>query len=197
MKLVVLTKSAKRMNDGKRYGNCVAGINERGEWVRLVSDFDGDSLSDNTCRPFDCLDIIDVEVTPCPLEHHPENVKLEHFNERLRKWTIGDVVKKFGLDNERFCFVNKYNSLNDIERHQTEKSLILIKVEELKIYLDDRKSYKAQFYYNGFQYEDISVTDNRYRKPMIFDEAYLVVSLPSDTGGYKRYYKFIAAIYPI
>lgn len=197
MRLVVLTKSAKRRNDGANYGNCVAGINADGEWVRLVSDFNGDSLSDYECRQFNCLDIIDVEVTPCPIEHHPENVKLERFVENVRKYSIHDVVRKFGLDDDRFCFVNTFNSLDERERQQAGKSLVLIMVQNLIIYQDDRGKIKAKFIYNGQQYKDISVTDNQYRKPLEFEDAYIVVSLPNETKGYARYYKFIAAIYPI
>jgi len=197
MKLVVLTKSAKRRNDRITYGNCVAGINELGEWVRLVSDYDGDSLLDSTCRPFSCLDIIDVDVTPCPIEHHPENVKLERFNGVIGSCSIDDVVERFNTDTERMCFINKYSSLTENERHQAEKSLMLILVQDFVVYKDDRGKYKAKYIYNGLQYEDIGITDNRYKRLIEFDEAYIVVSLPNETVGHARYYKFIAAVYPV
>jgi len=197
MKLVILTKSAKRMNDGITYGNCVAGINERGDWVRLVSDADGDSLSDRICKPFDCLDVIDVEASPCPIKNQPENAILEQFNKKIGRYTINDVVEMYGVDCGRFCFVNSYASLSERERRLVENSLILIKVQKLSIYFDDRHIIKAQFTYNKTPYSNISITDNRHKKPTEFSEAYIVMSLPSDTGKYSGYYKFIAAVYPV
>jgi hypothetical protein len=193
MKLVVLTMSAMRMKDGT-YGNCVAGITDQDEWVRLVSATDGDSLSDQTCKAFRRLDIIDVDVTPCPIKNHPENVKLEKFNKKIGRYiTIEDVVETHGVDSEEFCFVNTEHILYERERQLTDKSLMLVKVQKLQV-LDNSK---ARFTYNGKWYDDISVTDNSHRKPREYGNAYIVVSLPPETGGYVGYYKFIAAIYPL
>ena len=197
MKIIVLTKSAKKMNDGITYGNCVAGINEQGQWVRLVSDFRGDSLSDETCRVFSCLDVIDVDATPCPIRHHPENAKLERINKRVDRYSIDDVIKKYGLDSEQFCFVNDKHILSEKERMLVKNSLMLIKVQKLEVYKNERNSSKAKFTYNRVQYNNISVTDNHNKKPIEIEEAYLVVSLPAETDGYSGYYKFIAAIYPV
>jgi len=196
MKIVVLTKSAKRMFSGN-FGNCVAGLTEDGEWIRLVSDTNGDSLSDMACKSFNCLDIIDVDVTPCPIGFHPENAKLEKLNARVGKSTIAEVVGKYGVDTAPFCFVNTSNKLNEHERQETAKSLMLICVKNLEVFLENDKSYKAKFEYNEMQYDGISVTDNRFKKPMKCSEAYIVASLPSETGGFASYYKFIAAIYPV
>ena len=72
---------------------------------------------------------------------------------------------------------------------------MLVKVQDLEIYKDEKV--KARFTYNGLQYRNISITDNRHKKPVEYDEAYIVISLPADTDGFAGYYKFIAAVYPI
>lgn len=197
MIFTVLTKSAKKMNDHVTYGNCVAGFNEQGDWLRLVSDVDGDSLPDSTCRAFSCLDVIDVDVTPCPITNHPENVKLERFNKKVGRCSIDNVIEDYGLDNEQFCFINNHYILNEQERRRVDSSLMIIKVKDLRVYKNNQNSSKAQFIYNDIQYDNISVTDNRNKKPMELGEAYLVVSLPAETDGFSGYYKFIAAIYPV
>ena len=179
------------------YGNCVAGIGEQGEWVRLVSAADGDSLPDATCKAFGCLDIIDVDVTPCPIKNHPENVKLEQYNGKIGRCTIEDVVERYGVDREQFCFINSNPALSESERQSIEKSLMRIRVQDLEVYKDDINSSKAQFIYNGTHYDSISVTDNFHKKPKKYGDAYIVASLPAETGGFSGYYKFIAAIYPI
>ena len=195
MKFVVLTKSAKKMNNGN-FGNCVAGFNEQGEWVRLVSDMDGDSLSDSACRTFDCLDVINIDATACPIKYQQENMKLERLLGKIGKYTIEDVVDEYGTDSDSFCFVNNNYVLSEIERQSVDHSLLLIKAQNLKIYPDDKRI-KARFTYKKRQYANISITDNRHKNPAEYDEAYIVVSLPSETGGYVGYYKFIAAVYPI
>ena len=195
MKFIVLTKSAKKMNNGN-FGNCIAGFNEQGEWVRLVSDMDGDSLSDSACKTFDCLDIINIDATPCPIKYQPENMKLEQLIGKIGKCTIEDVVVEYGVDSDSFCFVNDNYVLSEKERQSVNNSLLLIKVQNLKIYTDGKRI-KVQFTYNKRKYTNISITDNRHKKPAEYDEAYVVVSLPSETGGYAGYYKFVAAVYPI
>ena len=196
MKIVVLTKSPKRMNDNS-YGNCVAGLNEQGEWVRLVSDVDGQSLSDKACSSFGCLDVIDVEAVPCPIKNQPENYKLEKLIRKVSRHIITDVIEEYGVGDEQFVFVNSSSTLTESERRQADASLMIIKVNNLIISLDNRNKSKAQFTYNNTNYQNISVTDNRFKKPIAFDEAFIVVSLPSETDGFVNYYKFIAAVYPV
>ena len=80
------------------------------------------------------------------------------------------------------------------------KSLMLIRAHNVEVYnsvYEDRVITSARFTYKGKKYENFRITDNRHKNPMRFGDAFLVVSLPSDTGGFRSYYKFIAAIYPI
>ncbi|MDR3209451.1 MAG: DUF488 domain-containing protein, partial [Oscillospiraceae bacterium] len=63
------------------------------------------------------------------------------------------------------------------------------------IHKSAREKWKVSFSHNGDSY-DISMTDPMHYKLEIFENASIVVSLPSDDGGYSVYYKFAAAIYP-
>jgi hypothetical protein len=195
MKFIVLTKSAKRMHNDE-YGYCVAGLDEQGGWVRLVSDEDGDSLPVLDCGYFECLDVIDIEATPCPIKYQPENMKLEQINGIVGRYTIERLVERFGVSAEKYCFVNNKSVLSENERRLAKTSLMLVKVSQFKVYKNDKDKYKAQFIYNDVTYTNFSITDNRSKRLKEYEEAYIVVSLPSVTNGYFGYFKFIAAIYP-
>ena len=196
MKVILLAKSNKRMNN-KAYGKCVVGLTENGNWIRLVSDASGDSLPDKDCNAFERLDIIDVETEKYPLEYQPENEKLVRFNGKMGKMSIEDVIAKYGVNDDTHCFINNRNLLYENEMKKTNGSLLLLKAHNLKVYKDDRNIHKAAFEYNGIRYEDISMTaPEHYNRLFSYDNAFIVVSLPPDTGGYRGYYKFVAAIYP-
>ena len=194
IKMVVLTKSAKGMRNGS-FGNCVAGFDEQGKWVRLVWDESGDSLPDTACSGFNCLDVIDVDITTCPLPYHPENVRLMRFNGRVDRLTIDRVVQWVDIYTGPYCFVNTYNALDEFQRGRVKESLMLIRVDQLRIYKDERGKAKAEFIYNRHWYRDISITDNRNKKEASYDEAYVVMSLPAEPYSNGYYYKFIAAVY--
>jgi hypothetical protein len=199
MKIVILAKSNKRMFNNS-YGKCVAGMSADGKWIRLVSDENGDSLPDNDCRHFECLDVIDVDVTEVPLEYQPENMMVERFNGKTGRLSIEQIIDKFGADDDTYCFVNNRPFLYEREMQNVKGSLMLVEVQNLHILgvpKNDRKSYKASFDYNEIHYEDISVTVPQYLKDCSYPNAYIVISIPPDDGGYAGFYKFIAAVYPI
>ena len=196
MKVIILTKSYKRTKNNE-YGRCVAGLTENGNWIRLVSDASGGSLSDKDCKTFKCLDIIDVETVAYPLEYQPENEGLVRLNGKTGRLSIEEVIERYGMDDDTHCFVNNHNLLYENEMKQTKGSLMLVAVQNLRIYKDDRNKYKAEFIYNGIKYENISMTAPDFYKEAAYKNAYIVVSLPPDTGEYIGYYKFVAAIYPL
>ena len=197
MKVIILTKSNKRMSNNA-YGKCVAGLTENGNWIRLVLDASGDSLPDKDCEAFECLDIIDVETEGYPLEYQPENERLMRFNGKAGRMSIEEVIDKYGVDDDTHCFVNNRNLLYENEMKQTSGSLLLLEVQNLRVYKDDRNRHKATFEYNGIIYEDISMTaPEHYSRLFTYDNAFIVVSLPPNTGEYRGYYKFVAAIYPV
>ena len=179
------------------YGVCVAGFTAYGKWVRLVSDESGDSLPDSECKSFECLDIIEVDTTEVPLKYQPENVKLERLNRKIGRLSIEKVIDSFGVSDDAHCFVNNRHLLYENEMKHTSGSLMLVEAKNLRVYKDDKNSYKAAFEYKGTLYEGISMTAPHYYKEASYSNAYIVVSLPPDTGVYRGFYKFVAAIYPI
>ena len=72
-------------------------------------------------------------------------------------------------------------------------SLEIIKAANIQ--LDGKK---AAFYYRGKSFKYVSVTDPDYKGiEQTLEEAYLVISIPTDDYDGYGYFKFIAAIYPI
>lgn len=207
--IVVLTKSSKNS------GYCVAGIDiESGEWIRLVSD-DVDlhgalTLKDmryvdgTYCNP---LDVVRVRLLDAaPIEHQTENYLVDpnYRWEKLGEWTINDVVDIHSPEELGVLYCNTNTHLDDIDILEVDYSLVLIKVDALKLYLTQNSrgqiKTKASFKYMGRWYSHMSVTDRTYHdisKDVMFDHAYLVVSLPDTPIMGNRYYKFLAKIFPI
>lgn len=208
IKMVVLTKSSKYRN------YCVAGINlENGKFLRLVTN---DSSihgavkeSELTCSDgniIDVLDVIEVSVNEYSgkNEIQPENVLL-NSNESpkiIRKMSIDDVIKNYGLDDNNTIFGN--NSCYVLPNHVLKlgHSLTFVQVEELEIYLikniDGVNKTKANFRYKDRYYCGLPVTDRNYfniNDHICYENAVLVVSIGGVFNG--KHYKFISAIYKI
>ena len=208
IKMVVLTKSSKYRN------YCVAGINlENGKFLRLVTN---DSSihgavkeSELTCSDgniIDVLDVIEVSVN----EHsgkneiQPENVLL-NSNESpkiIQKMSIDDVLENYGLDDNNTIFGN--NCYYVLPNHVSKlgHSLTLVKVEKLEVYLikniDGVIKTKANFWYKGSYYYELSVTDRNYfniNDKVCYENAVLVVSIGEPFN--EKHYKFVSAIYII
>ncbi len=87
----------------------------------------------------------------------------------------------------------------------------LMKVSNVRIYLNERKKAKIDFDWEGAQYRllSISMTDqNFYGKikdgDVIFENAYIIISIPKEIDdwvnpgtGQKQAYKFVSKIYGI
>lgn len=194
MKVVVLAKSDKRMNNGN-YGYCVAGISEYGDWIRLVSNDSGDSLSIQDCKAFSCLDVLDVETISCPIDHQPENARLVRFK-KVGSHTISQVVAKFGTTNSSFLFVNSDYKLTESQMDKADCSLMLAKVDDFEVYKNENDKIKAQFIYKSRLYANVSVTDPNGYSVKRYGTVYIVVSIPSHSYETYGYFKFVAAIYP-
>lgn len=197
-KCLILAKSYKRRHDGKIGGRCVAGIirDEHNvlKWVRLVADETGESIL-NDEFPFEPLDIIDVDLFPCPQKNHIENCTYE-FPRKVT--TVSTKQLKRVFENLPHSF---FGSMSNRFEGQPTSSLSIIFAKNLRIYwkLENGNKPKVDFKMGNNEATKVAVTDpNYYVDPgnheIHIPLAICVVSLPVD-GPY--YTKFIASIFPV
>ena len=191
MEIAILAKSNKRRRNGD-YGYCVAGIAKTGEWIRLVSDKNGDSLSKT--MKFEVLDVILAEVELSPLEFQCENAVLLSFMKLDENAdTYIDILYQ---PNYAKIFSNSSYRLTEAEMRSLHGvSLMLAAVADLQVYKATHGSWKVNFVFNNVLYENIAMTDPKYYYEGRIGNASIVVSLPAVDSGYAGYYKFVAAIY--
>ena len=205
IRMVVLTKSSK-------YGkNCVAGINlVNGNWVRLVTNDESShgavSDDDLVCENGNSVQVLDVIDAPvfgvCIDEIQPENVllDLDTYIEIIGKMSIEDVLNIHPLESRRNILGNIYPYITDARIGSLGYSLTIVGVDDLEIVQKEnpagKQKTKVKFNYNGNQYENISVTDEKFysvKNGTRYNKAILVVSI--GTPYNSRYYKFVSAIY--
>lgn len=211
-KVIILTKSL------KNGGYCVAGIDiETKKLVRLVSDDEKSygALTDTNMKTKNGeivkpLDLVKIPIkSEKPLEFQPENILIdvnESWEKIIRYNNINEVInacdfKDLNCDSKIFYDKHHFLVLNEMK--EINKSLILIQVDNLNFYINERKKTKVNFIYKEQCYNKMSVTDPDYldRLPgKEIEKAILVVSLPSNpfiisTGD--RYYKFVAKIFEL
>ena len=200
---VILTKSI------KDNGFCVVGLDiYSGKWVRFVSDEKGAPLLsfqtqyqnvEGFCAP---LDVVRAEViAEVPFRNHTEDCKINCQTLMKRGYAyIEHVIKKHPPEKHDYVFGNDESSLATIDG--LTYSLMFIQVNNLTLN-PSANSCKADFHYDGRHYQNMSITDPDYVRdgkasgiPWIFDNAYIVVSMPC-TPYYRdgRYHKFIAKIF--
>lgn len=186
--VIILTKS------DKNGGYCVAGIDkENGKFVRLVSEDCAShfALHDNDLIYEDeqsCVEVMDIVLVKLKGKQEcieqPENYIIDD----------GYYMKKIGVSNRReitqylikqdYIF---YNSSNAIEREKLEKepqkySLIMFKVDELKLWKDKYKDrITANFRHRGSEYRFIKITDSS------LTEKYYQRVIESSPGPLKLY----------
>ena len=192
-KVAILTKSNKRRFDGN-YGFCVAGINETGEWIRLVDDKEGDSLPTDVKIEVGQVILAGGEWTP--LAYQTENFVLDKFY--VIHEDFDQYVGRLQQVDEEGIFGNTDNQLTISEMRRTTGTLRLIEVNDLEIYWEGANpKCKVRFKYSGTHYEGMAMTDpNSYTRkgsaPKQIGNAHIVVSLPAQPA----YNKFVAAIFP-
>lgn len=205
IRMVVLTKSSK-------YGkNCVAGINlANGSWVRLVTNDESShgavSDEDLVCKDGNIVQVLDVIDAPilgaCNTEIQPENVllDLDTYIEIVGKMSIEEVLNVHPLESRGNILGNIYPYITEARVGGVGYSLTIVEVDDLEIVQEENPSgkpkTKVKFNYNGNQYENISVTDEKFysvENGTRYDKAILVVSI--GTPYNSKYYKFVSAIY--
>ncbi|MGF2565538.1 dual OB domain-containing protein, partial [Ralstonia pseudosolanacearum] len=191
-KFLILTKSHKRRDDGINYGKCVAGIIRGADnsfrWVRLVADENGNSILDEDF-PFEPLDIIEVDLRPCPLGNHVENC-LYDCPEKVDTININQLKSIFRKMPHSF-----FGSMSSIFVGNPKNSLTIFLATDLYIYRDYAGRRRVDFKMGNNTANKISMTDpNHYRLPEErIPLAICVASLPHN----PVYNKFIASIFPI
>lgn len=205
IEVVILTKSA------KNGGYCVAGIDvKNSRWVRLVSSdtgshgalFDQDMryMSGRSCK---LLDVVRVPVLrKNPTEYQPENVLIneDKYWEKVGTLLIDDLLELHPPETHNCLLGNIYPYITEEKIDTVGHSLILVKVRDLIITHPTERSTKAKFGYRFTTYENMSVTDpDFYNTPdqTRIGQAILVMSLPDEPYQERKYYKFIAKIFPL
>ena len=203
--IAILTKSA------KNGGYCVAGVDVKsGRWIRLVSGdeeshgalFDQDMQYRNGsgCR---ILDVVRVPILrDVPTDYQPENVLINEneYWEKISELSIDDVLEIHPTETHACLLGNIYPYITEERIESVGHSLILVKVRDLVITHPHARSTKAEFKYRLNTYENMSVTDHDfYSTPdqTRIEKAILVMSLPDAPYQERRYYKFIAKIFPL
>lgn len=200
-KIVIMTSSAKNGNC------CVAGFDEEGKWIRLVTDneaLDG-AIPRAYMQNITVLDYVELDIVKgCGDVFQPENYLV---NLHMRPKKIGHVAwKKFlkvrPTDSYNFIFGNCSRRLEVAEAQNVGHSLEFVKVQQFHSYVDEsRHKTRAEFYYNGNFYSRISVTDQDYfDRECRYEEAYLVMSLAhkpyfGTDGTNLGHFKFVAKVF--
>lgn len=203
VEVAVLTKSS------KNGGYCVAGIETRsGRWIRLVSS-DAESHGALTAQNMQCLDgsvcqVLDVVqvpiLRPAPIAYQPENMLIDEEKcwKKVDCLSVDDLLALHPAENHPTLLGNIYPYITEERIGTVGRSLILVEVHNLVIIHPNETSTKASFMYKFTQYDNISVTDWDYRHTdASIDTAVLVMSLPDVPYNERRYYKFIAKVFPL
>lgn len=212
MKALILTKSAMKAHGVS--GVCTTAYDlDSGKILRLVSNEYGGPIPNPYNSRYECLDIIDaVVIKECPIGPQQENVlvnlrSIENVCHPNIPLEIIYSLYRSTVKGELLYMNKTYSSLDSIEEYN--HSIEILKVADLKIEKNEWGRTRASFKRadDSTQYKYYSVTDPKYmlerteldRKDI--GKAYIVVSVPyepsKDRNGFDRFYKFIAAIYPI
>ena len=190
------------MAKSSMFGNfCVAGINiETGEWVRFVAFETGDPLADFNLMFVNapgCCEVLDVGrigiARRFPRNNHTEDCMIKYTPWlKMGKLKLDEVLKIHPPEEHEFIFGTPHNyvHVSEMNKLKLNYSLILIHVENLRIYfMENSRGFirgNADFIYNGIEYKGIRITEPRFEINAEFiknhsfktPEAYLVMSMP-------------------
>lgn len=200
MRVAILTASAmKKAINGKKYsGKCITGLDlDNNRIVRFVQNKLGAPVESPFCGFYHPLGVYNVSIIDnCPLACQTENAIVDNIGASYIEEYEGGIealYKRFQTikyEDRSFMLDGRYK-LEDISPFK--HSLEIIKA--CNIQLDGKK---ASFSYREKGFRFVSVTDPEYKGvEKTIDQAYLIISIPTDDYDGKGYFKFIAAIYPI
>ncbi len=203
--VLLLSASAKNKN------LCVAGLDllDR-RLIRLVSD---DKDTDGAIPKYymqntQIGDVVDISVVrPLPNEYQPENFLIDlgrspRIQDHYSATRVIGIMKEYSY-HEYFLLGNHKAFLTADDMKNNYGSLAWVHVNNVSIHLNERHKTRADFDYNGYKYENVSVTDWDFfdiDHTIRLSDAYFLMSLPHTSwcigDGVERYYKFVAKIFP-
>lgn len=215
--LFILTKSSKKRNESSDEnhikGYCVAGlrrnprINNRWEFIRLVTDRSGNSLDENQAKALDALDVVNVNL----MSHVGSGCQTENY---LYEWSSVQFVKSLSAEQtakffhnyktqlpfDQSVFGNSFNYLTQSQINYRKNSLIIVDAHNVRLHETTNSSgstkTKISFMSNGTEHSDYSMTDpDYYGNTQSHQNAFLIISIPNKEFNGK-YYKFVAKIIP-
>ena len=200
MKVAILTASAmKKTINGVTYsGKCLTGLDlDSNRIIRFVQNKLGAPVENPFCDFYHPLGVYNVSIIKnCPLACQTENAIVDNIGASYigeYEGGIEDLHKRFQTieyEDRSFMLDGSYK-LADISPFK--HSLEIIRASNIQ--LDGKK---ASFSYRGKGFRFVSVTDPAYKGvEIVIDQAYLIISIPTDDYDGKGYFKFIAAIFPI
>lgn len=205
-RVLILASSAKNKN------LCVAGLDFKSKkLIRLVSnieDTDG-AIPKSYMNGIDVGDVVDIGVLHSyPNKYQPENYlvnfcKKPLIQSRFNNNQITEIMEGYSYS-DLFIFGNTDSVLSSHEMENNSTSLAWVHVNEVSVYLIEsygKKKTRTNFFYNGFKYNNIRVTDQKFfNSEEKMPEAYFLMSLPHKPwitdSGKELYYKFVAKIFP-
>ncbi len=159
--VLLLSASAKNKN------LCVAGLDllDR-RLIRLVSD---DKDTDGAIPKYymqntQIGDVVDISVVrPLPNEYQPENFLIDlgrspRIQDHYSATRVIGIMKEYSY-HEYFLLGNHKAFLTADDMKNNYGSLAWVHVNNVSIHLNERHKTRADFDYNGYKYENVSVTD--------------------------------------
>lgn len=200
----------------KTGGLCPGGIdldNPR-QWIRIVKD-DGragavQGIDIDFAQP---LDVIEFDGRPMPQGKQIENWVIDNRScrktESRPRSVLAWAYQQYGYHGYWGNY-RPYLNEEEFERVSSPSESIL-KVTNVRIYLNDYNRAKIDFNWSGARYRitGVSMTDQDFYgriddEDVIFDNAYIVISIPKSIDdftvpetGEQRAYKFVSKVFPI
>ena len=200
IRIAILTASPmkKTIKDETYSGKCITGLDlDNNRIVRFVQNQLGAPVGNPFCKKFHPLSVYSIRVIDdCPLVCQTENAIIDFSKTSFLGEFQGGMdalymrFQTIEYEDRSFLLDGRYK-LDDISPFK--HSLEIIRASNIQ--LDGKK---ASFSYRGKEFKFVSVTDPAYKGvEKVIDQAYLIISIPTDDYDGKGYFKFIAAIYPI
>lgn len=212
-KIAVLAKSAKNGSF------CVAGLSNKGEWIRPISKnpeiknavpVEDTIFSDGTNLKI--LDVVEIQF----LKSQDNFIQPENFYyddkivwKKVGNVTLEKIINWHGFDDREKIFYNfdRFVEPKTIQRQKIKESLLILQIKNLSIKIElaeERKKFFADFEYNDTNYKNFSVGDIKIRT--IFEDydvgeyffrkdAVAVISLTDIFEHTNKCYKMIAQIF--
>jgi hypothetical protein len=205
----------------KTGGLCPGGLDldNPSKWIRIVRD-DGQAgaVQGHEIDFAQPLDEIEFDGRPIPQGKQLENWVIDnHSCKKVDKKTIIGTTREvldwaYNHYGYHGYWGNYKSYLNEVEFAAVNvPSESILKVSDVKIYNNDHNKAKIDFKWNGARYPflNVSMTDQNFYnqiddKEVRFDNAYIVISIPKEIGGWsypktgeKRAYKFVSKVFEL